>query len=178
MKALLIIDMQQAMQDRIDAGRDHVDPEAPARVAALAAAFRRQGMPVIHVRHQDADPDSPFHPQASGYPPMPCARALDGEPVFLKRTSSAFASTDLQTHLQGRGITDLVVTGAVTGFCVNSTVRAGADLGFRMTVVRDAVLGFGLPSARLSARAVSDVTLALLAADFAEIVDAASVLSA
>lgn len=52
-----------------------------------------------------------------------------------------------------------------------------ADLGFRMTVVRDAVLGFDLPSARLSARAVSDVTLALLAADFAEIVDAASVLS-
>lgn len=178
MKALLIIDMQLAMQDRIDAGRDHVDPGAPARIAALAAAFRRQGLPVLHVRHQDADPDSPFHPLASGYPPMPCAEALDGEPVFIKRTSSAFASTGLQAHLLQQGIDDLVVTGAVAGFCVNSTVRAGADLGFRMTVVRDAVLGFDLPSARLSARTVFDVTLALLASDFAEVVDAASVLSA
>ena len=37
MTALPIIDMQQAIQDGIDAGRDHVDPEAPARVAAIAA---------------------------------------------------------------------------------------------------------------------------------------------
>ncbi|MBE0688949.1 MAG: cysteine hydrolase, partial [Anaerolineae bacterium] len=43
---------------------------------------------------------------------------------------------------------------------------------------RDAVLSFDLPSDRLSARAVFDVTLALLAADFAEVVDAASILSA
>lgn len=177
MKALLIIDMQQAMQDRVDAGRDHVDPAAPARIAALAAAFRGQGLPVIHIRHQAEDPASPFHPLASGYPPMPCAQARDGEPVFLKRTSSAFASTDLQAHLRGQGITDLVVTGAVAGFCVNSTVRAGADLGFRMTVVRDAVLGFDLPSDHLSARTVLDVTLALLEADFAEVVDTASILS-
>ncbi|MGB6008130.1 isochorismatase family protein [Castellaniella sp.] len=178
MQALLIIDMQKEMQHRIDSGRDHVDPQAPARIAALAAAFRAQGRPIIHVRHRDEDPASPFHPLAPGYPAMPCAQDRDGEPVFLKRTSSAFASTDLQAHLHARGITDLVVTGAVAGFCVNSTVRAGADLGFRMTVVRDAVLGFDLPSDRLSARTVFDVTMALLAADFVEIVDAASILSA
>lgn len=94
----------------------------------------------------------------------------------MKRTSSGFASTDLATYLQDKGITDLMVTGAVAGFCVNSTVRAGADLGFDMTVVRDAVLGFDLPAAQLSARTIFDVTMAHLESDFAKVVDTSAVL--
>jgi nicotinamidase-related amidase len=177
-KALLIIDLQMAMQHRIDDGRDHVNPEAPARVAALAAAFRRKGWPVIHVRHQDADPASPFHPDAPGCRPMPCAEAQGNEPVFVKRTSSAFASTDLADYLRRIDCAELVVTGAVAGFCIDSTVRAGADLGFRMTVVRDAILGFDLPARQLSARSVFDVAMALLDSDFAEMVDTSAVLPA
>ncbi len=48
--------------------------------------------------------------------------------------------------MRERGITHLVVVGAVAGFCVNSTVRAASDLGFAVTVVTDAVIGFDLPS--------------------------------
>ena len=175
-KALLIIDMQMEMQHRIDGGRDHVKPDAPARIAELSEAFRGKGLPVLHVRHRADDPASPLHADASGYPPMPCAEAQGNEPVFLKRTSSAFASTDLAAYLQERGIAALVVTGAVAGFCVNSTVRAGADLGFDMTVARDAVIGFDLPSADLPARTIFDVTMAHLSADFAKVTDASCVL--
>jgi nicotinamidase-related amidase len=176
MQALVIIDMQMDMQHRLDAGIDHVNGDAPARIAALAAGFRARGLPVLHIRHADDDPAAAFHPQAPGYAPMPCAQALDGEPVFVKRTSSGFASTDLADHLRGAGIDAPVLTGAVAGYCVNSTARAGADLGFRMTVVRDAVLGFGMPGDGLSARTVFDVTMALLASDFARVVDTADVL--
>lgn len=168
-RALLIIDMQRMMQDRIDAGRDTVNPGAPARIAALAAEFRRRGEPVVHVRHRSGDPASALHPLAPGFAPLPCAEALPGEAVFEKTTSSAFASTGLGAHLAAAGITGLVVTGAVAGFCVNSTVRAGADLGFTMTVVRDAVIGFDLPG--LPAQTIFDVTMAHLAADFATVTD-------
>ncbi|GBQ35937.1 isochorismatase family protein [Gluconacetobacter azotocaptans] len=176
MKALAIIDMQMDMQHRIEAGRDHVNPASPVRIAELAAAFRRKGLPVLHIRHADENRASPLHPEAAGYRPMPCAEALENEPVFVKRTSSGFASTDLAVYLRDKGIDDLFVTGAVAGFCVNSTVRAGADLGFNMTVVRDAVLGFDMPSAHLSARTIFDVTMALLEADFAKVVDSTAVL--
>lgn len=108
---------------------------------------------------------------------MACGEALDGEAVFIKRTSSAFASTDLEAHLRKEGIGELVVTGAVAGFCVNSMVRAGADLGFAMTVVRDAVVGFDLPDAGLSARVIFDVTMAHLEADFARIIDASDAMA-
>lgn len=169
--ALVIIDMQMMMQDRMAAGRDHVNPGAPDKIAALAGAFRRDGRPVIHIRHRDDDPSSPLHPDAPGYQPMACAQALDNEPVFVKTTSSGFASTGLEACLRQEGITGLAVTGAVAGFCVNSTVRSGADLGFTMSVVRDAVLGFDLPAANLSAQAIFDVTMALLEADFATLTE-------
>ncbi|MBB3590753.1 nicotinamidase-related amidase [Rhizobium sp. BK529] len=169
--ALLIIDMQMVMQERLDAGRERVNGEAGENIAALIAAFRAARKPVIHIRHVDADPASALHKDAPGCRPMPCAEARDNEPVFIKSTSSAFASTELEGYLREVGITDLVVVGAVAGFCVNTTVRAGSDLGFRMSVVRDAVLGFDLPDADLSARTIFDVTMAHLKSDFAEIVE-------
>lgn len=174
-RALVIIDMQQEMQSRIDAGRPHVHGDAPTRVAALAAAFRMAGQGVVHVRHAEADPASPLHPDASGYPPMPCAIEVAGEPLFVKRSSSAFATTGLADHLRAMGSPKLHVVGAVAGFCVNSTVRAAADLGFQVAVVADAVLGFDLPDQ--NAQTIFDVTMALLAADFAEITDSEAVIA-
>ena len=53
-------------------------------------------------------------------------------------------------------------------------VRAGADLGFRMTVVRDAVLGFDLSG--LPARTIFDVTMAHLEADFATVLDTSAII--
>ncbi len=177
MKALVIIDMQMDMQHRIEAGLDCVNREAPERITALAGAFRAKGLPVVHVRHREDVPGSPMHPDAPGFAPMGCDAAVQGEPVFVKTTSSAFASTDLAAQLSDAGISDLIVTGAVAGFCVNSTVRSGADLGFQMTVVRDAVLGFGMPNANLSAQIIFDVTMAHLEMDFARMTDTAGVLA-
>ncbi|MCA3729094.1 MAG: isochorismatase family protein [Phenylobacterium sp.] len=176
--ALVIIDMQMVMQERIDSGRDHVNPEAASNIAALVGAFREAGKAVIHVRHQDDELSSPLHPHASGYQPMPCGREFEGEPVFIKKSSSAFATTDLLKYLMAEGVNHLFVTGAVAGFCVNSTVRAGSDLGIDMTVVRDAVLGFDLPGAKLDARTIFDVSMGLLEADFATLSDSKSVIEA
>ena len=169
-KALLIIDMQMLMQHRLDAGRAHVNGDALARIVALADEFRREGRQVIHVHHAEVDPKSPMYLEAPAQRVMPGAEPIDGEPIFLKSTSSPFASTDLEKYLRGSGIDTIVVTGAVAGFCVNTTVRVGSDLGFKMIVVSDAVMGFDLPDEGLSARTVFDVTMALLKSDFAEVV--------
>jgi len=173
----MIIDMQMIMQSRIDAGRDHVNHSAPDNIHDLAMTFRAKEWPIIHIRHSDDHPGSPLHPAAPGHPPMQCAHALPGEPIFYKSTSSAFASTNLDTYLRNEGITELVVTGAVAGFCVNSTIRAGCDLGFKMIAIRDAILGFDLPLANLSASTIFDVTMAHLEADFATVLTVSSFVS-
>lgn len=175
--ALLVIDMQMLMVDRVAQGRDCINADAPDRLARLLAGFRAEGRPVIHILHHERDPAAELHADAPASQPIPQTQAVPGEPVFIKHTSSAFASTGLERVLRDAGITDLAVTGAVAGFCVNSTVRAGADLGFRMQVIRDAVMGFDLPTAGLSAQTIFDVTMAHLAADFARLVDTGDLLA-
>ena len=175
---LLIIDMQMAMQERLDAGRPAVNPQAGGAIAALATTCREKGLAVVHVRHHEADPASRFHADAPGAAPMPCDRAEPGEAVFFKQTSSAFASTDLAAHLRGIGAERLIVTGAVLGFCVTSTVRAASDLGFEVILPQDAVLGFDLPMAGLSADEIAKVSFGLLGADFARLSRTAEIIAA
>ncbi len=176
-KALIVIDMQMYVQERLDGGRDHVHGDAIVKIAALAAKFRKDGETVIHVHHGDPDPTSPMHPGAPAQRVMPGVEPLYGEPVFVKSTSSPFASTDMENYLRDNRIETLFVTGAVAGYCVNTTVRAGSDLGFTMVVVRDAVVGFDLPDENLSARAIFDVTIAHLKSDFANVVDSAEIMA-
>ncbi len=171
--ALLCIDMQMGMADRIAAGRPQANRHAEAHVAGLLALFRARGLPVVHVHH-DA-PDTPFQRHLPGGAPMPCALPLAGEAVLWKSRSSAFAGTGLDALLRERGIGQIVVIGAVAAFCVTSTVRAASDLGFAVVLPGDALLAFDIPAhdgGRIGAAEVLRVTLSLLGADFARLVTA------
>jgi nicotinamidase-related amidase len=169
-RAVLVIDMQEGMADRIRAGRPMATPDAPDRIAALLLQARADGVPVIHVLHDDPDPASAFRKGQAGAAPMPCAVPLPGEAVIWKHGSSAFHGTRLDAHLRALGIAELVVAGAVAAFCVTSTVRQASDLGYTVFLPQDALLGFDLPAhdgGMIDAGTVFRVTLSLLGADFA-----------
>jgi nicotinamidase-related amidase len=53
--------------------------------------------------------------------------------------SSAFANTDLHQQLTVHVIQRLIVVGLLANTCIESTVRYAAELGYDVTVVRDAV---------------------------------------
>jgi ureidoacrylate peracid hydrolase len=52
--------------------------------------------------------------------------------------SSGFANTDLDLQLKRHGVHRLIVTGLVASTCVEATVRFAAELGYEVTMVRDA----------------------------------------
>jgi nicotinamidase-related amidase len=56
--------------------------------------------------------------------------------------SSAFANTDLDLQLKKHGIHQLIVIGLRANTCIDSTVRYGAELGYEVTLVRDAIGGY------------------------------------
>ncbi|MGL5698338.1 MAG: isochorismatase family protein [Kluyvera sp.] len=114
-----------------------------------------------------------LHKNSPHFLPVVGFEAQADEKVFTKRTSSAFSSTDLYTWLEHKKIVDVAVIGAVAGYCVNSTIRMGSDLGLAMTIVRDAVLSFPLEEAGISAAEVFNVTLGLLEGEFAQSVNVA-----
>jgi nicotinamidase-related amidase len=171
--ALVVIDMQMGMADRIAAGRVPVNPAAMDRMAALIALFRQRNLPVVHVHHDE--PGTPFARDLPSGAPMSCAVPVAGETVLWKHRSSAFAGTGLDAHLRKMGAARIVVIGAVAAFCVTSTVRAASDLGFTAILPGDALLGFDIPAhdgGRIDAPTVLRVTLSLLGADFAQLVTA------
>lgn len=172
--ALLVIDCQMEFARRTAAGIPRSNLGAEARIAAAIALFRAQGLPVLHVHHDDPNPKSGFRLGTPGGAPLPCAAPLAGEPIFVKHGSSAFVGTGLEAHLRHAGIERLVIVGAAVNYCVSSTVRMAANLGFAAVLVQDAVFGFGLTGpdgTQHSAETVLSVTLGSLA-EFATLVSA------
>jgi ureidoacrylate peracid hydrolase len=56
--------------------------------------------------------------------------------------SSGFANTDLDLLLKRHGIQQLIVIGLIAHTCVESTVRFAAELGYHVTMVRDATADY------------------------------------
>ncbi|OBY24274.1 isochorismatase family protein [Leisingera sp. JC1] len=178
--ALLIVDMQQEMANVAAAGRPQANPDAQETVAELAAAFRTADLPVVHVMHDDPRTESKFRRDLPSGQPLPCAVPQAGEAVFWKTGSSGFYGTGLERHLQDAGITRLVIVGGVAAFCVNSTARSAANLGFEIEVVEDALIAFDMPARNggmLDAGTVLEVTLSALHAGFGKVVTSADVLA-
>src|SRR5262249_3120036 len=57
--------------------------------------------------------------------------------------SSGFANTDLDFELKKHGLRKLIVIGMRANTCIEGTVRYAAELGYEVTVVKDAVGSFG-----------------------------------
>jgi nicotinamidase-related amidase len=55
---------------------------------------------------------------------------------------SGFANTDLDFHLKQRGITHVVTVGLLANTCIDSTSRFAKELGYHVTLVRDATAAF------------------------------------
>ena len=56
--------------------------------------------------------------------------------------SSGFANTDLDLQLKKHGIHELIVIGLIAHTCVEATVRYAAELGYDVTVIRDATADY------------------------------------
>src|SRR5262244_2683252 len=66
-----------------------------------------------------------------------------GDIVALEHwCSSGFANTDLDLQLKKHGIHQLVVMGFIAHTCVEATVRYGAELGYEVTMVKDATASY------------------------------------
>lgn len=85
--ALLVIDCQMEFARRTAAGIPRSNLGAEARIAGAIALFRAQGLPVLHVHHDDPNPKSGFRLGTPGGASLPCAAPLAGEPIFVKHGS-------------------------------------------------------------------------------------------
>jgi nicotinamidase-related amidase len=176
---LIVIDMQEAIDDSRWGPRNNFGAEA--NIAALIAAWRAERLPLVHVRHDSAEPGSPYAPHTPGHRFKRCAAPLDGETVIGKTANSAFIGTRLEDLLDELGATTLVICGVLTPNSVEATARHAGNLGYRVFVVADACWAVDktdLRGKRWPAEDVHALSLAHLEGEYASVVDAATTLRA
>lgn len=177
--ALLVVDMQRGFDDPVWGPRNN--PAAEANVAALLAAWRAAGAPVVHVHHDSPAPSGRLRRGAPGHAPKPEALPRADEVLYRKRVNSAFIGTGLEAGLVARGVRSLVLAGLTTNHCISTTARMAGNLGFETYVVADATAAFArahLDGRIRSAADVHDAALSDLQDEFAEIVETRAVLTA
>jgi nicotinamidase-related amidase len=136
--ALLIIDIQN---DYFPGGAMELEgaDAAGANAGAALEKFRKNGDPVIHVRHLSVRPGSTFFlPGTKGAEIHAAVAPQVTETVVEKNFPNSFRNTQLTAILEKNGIKNLVVAGMMTHMCVDATVRHAADLGYKITLLGDA----------------------------------------
>lgn len=177
--ALIVVDVQKAFDEWEAEGQLRNNPAAEQRIADLLAAFRARSAPVIHIRHASLQPHSRLRADLPGYEVKEEARELPGEPVLVKHVNSSFIGTDLEERLRSSGIRHVVVVGATTNHCVETTARMAGNLGFDTLLVDDATWTYdrkGIDGSLIPADQIHAVTMANLHGEFADVVTTAEVI--
>ena len=136
--ALVLIDIQR---DYFAGGRMTLDgaDAAAENAARLLEQFRQLGWPLFHVQHLSTRPNATFFiPRTDGVEFHEKVAPRAGEPMIQKNFPNAFRATRLDTELRARGVTQLVVAGMMTHMCIDTSVRAAFDLGFKIDLAFDA----------------------------------------
>ncbi|HUL63157.1 MAG TPA: cysteine hydrolase family protein [Burkholderiaceae bacterium] len=136
--ALVLIDIQN---DYFPGGRMTLDgaDAAAENAARLLEQFRERGWPLFHIQHVSMRPNATFFiAGTAGIEFHATVVPRTGEPVLQKNFPNAFRATRLDTELRSRGITELVMAGMMTHMCIDTSVRAGFDLGFKIDLAFDA----------------------------------------
>ena len=132
--ALLVIDVQRGLCEGAQVSFESRD--VIARINRLSERARAAGAPVVFVQHE-ARGGLFVH----GSDTWQLALDLHTETgdVFMRKTASdAFHHTDLSQILQDHGVTELVICGMHSEYCVDSTTRRAAALGYPVVLAADA----------------------------------------
>jgi len=175
---LILIDQQRAMAHPKWGPRNN--PDAEQRIARLLAAWRERGWPILHVKHDSTNPESPFRPGQEGNDFLPLTAPHRGETVVAKKVHSAFIGTGLTERLEAMGKPALVICGVLLANSVEATVRVAANLGFKVRLPADACWSCDkrdLTGRLWPAEDVHQLTLALLDGEYAAVTTVDAILA-
>jgi nicotinamidase-related amidase len=176
---LLPIDVQQGFD--LPPWPRRGNPAMESNGLRLLAAWRKRGWPILHVRHDSVQPGSTLAPGHPGNALRAGFEPREGEPLISKSVNAAFIGTDLDLRLRRLNASAIVAFGISTDMCVSTSVRVGANLGWRMIVAANACACFDLRDAdgsTIDADVIQRAHLATLRAEFAEVADVDDLLAA
>jgi nicotinamidase-related amidase len=139
--ALIVIDVQEVLDDPEQGELNN--PKAEENIIKLLERWRKEKLPIFHVKYISPREKSPYHKDAPGTGIKESFKPLPGEPLIVKHFESAFMETDLEERIKEANLHTLIFVGFYTDQCVASTVKVANNLGFKVYVVADAAAATG-----------------------------------
>lgn len=163
-KALIIIDMLN----------DFVKDGAPLKVRGIEKIIepikkeiekaKSQRYPVIYIcdSHDENDKEFNLYPphavkNTEGAKIIEELKPEGSNIIIRKNTFSGFYNTDLDNVLKKLSVEKLIVTGCVTNICVLYTVSDAVLRGYKVDVVKDAVIGLDKKGHQFALRQMKEV---------------------
>ncbi|WAC13534.1 cysteine hydrolase family protein [Dyadobacter pollutisoli] len=134
-KAFLIIDMQKG--SFTDETPRYDSPLIIERINHIAASFRANSLPVIFIQH-DGTGSGEFVPQTKEWELLDGLERDAGDIFIDKYANDVFYRSALAKKLDSLSVSELVIAGCATDFCVEATVQSALAKDFNITVAADA----------------------------------------
>lgn len=115
-----------------------------SRVKTLITKARGNGVEVIFVRHDDGVGNA-LTKGTDGFEIYDGFKPAGDEKVFDKNVNSSFKGTGLLEYLRKKEKTTIIIVGLQTDYCIDATIKAGFEHGFRMIVPANANSTFDNP---------------------------------
>lgn len=163
---LVIIDAQ----NEYDHGHLAVSSLQPSRgvLSDVLKKYRAAGGSIVHVVQDTPEDHKLFTPGTKLAEIFEELAPHQGEKIVHKVAASAFTGTELGPHLETLGTKKVVLAGYMAHNCILATSLNGADLGYDVSVISDAIGDRNIPGA--TAEQVVETVLAILGDSSAVIV--------
>lgn len=132
--AILVIDVQSALFESTPA--PYEAQEVVGRINQLSAWARNSSIPVIFIQHEQ--PNSPVEFGSDGWQLQGNLHTSETDLLVRKTTPNSFLKTNLKEILDAHQIEHLIICGYASEFCVDTTTRQAAALGYSIELVADA----------------------------------------
>lgn len=135
MKALIVIDLQKTLCGH------HPFPFHLQQIISNTNNLIRHasecGCPVIFIQHEDAS-TLELQQGSEGWQLLG-QLSVPKDAIFVgKTTANSFLRTDLRNELERNNVNHLLICGYASEYCIDTTVRAAAALGYNITLISDA----------------------------------------
>ncbi|WP_250255401.1 cysteine hydrolase family protein [Chryseobacterium sp. Marseille-Q3244] len=177
--ALILIDIQKGFLDESYWGGNRNNREAEKISGKILERWRELNLPVFHIRHSSAHPQSKLHESDPGFEFNDHVLPQNDECIITKNVNSAFIGTDLKEKLDFQGINTVVILGITTNHCVSTTTRMAGNFGYETYVISDATAAFdrvGIHGEKYDAELVHLMALANLHEEFSTVLNAEELL--
>ncbi len=167
--ALIVIDVQN---EYVTGNLPIAYPPVEGSLANIAVAIDAANdatLPVILVRHTEADPAGGIF--VSGSDNWQLHESVSSRPhsvVIDKELPGSFTGTELESWLTSNGIDHVAIVGYMTHMCIDTTTRQAMHLGLDVTILEDATGTIDV-SQDLPAKLVHTVEIGILGDSFAKV---------